>query len=365
MVPYGTSAMNIGLWDGVVYTDLTRRMVRRGGGTSLFDTPTAYLYIGHLQRFDNILFWLTVVGQYTDLIWECWNGTEWIEWIPIQTADWEFRTRQGRVSLDLRGLGLNEWTPSKLVDTSPSITQSLDGVWYWIRVHAENVLETAQADAITIRPYSSVATPHDLQHQLQYSEPFTSDTIPSFETIEGYIRESEDDIFRLTGHYYRPEFVEGEMLDFKPYGMTLRHRPILDIMRLDVWDGSDWAMKEQGREGEWHFEEHTGLLYLSTIFLDTIPPMLRRGYSSRRQQGLFKRGVRVSYVHGHDSRIDSFAGEVARTAIKQAAVDVVMDRDFASLIPSNLDRISLSEKVKLWREDVSEFKDRYAKLVMF
>ena len=78
----------------------------------------------------------------------------------------------------------------------------------------------------------SVATPREVQNQLQLEEPFTVDTTPSYSTVEDYIRGSEDDLFRITGHFFRPEFVEGELVDFKSYGMTSSESPYLGHLEV-------------------------------------------------------------------------------------------------------------------------------------
>ena len=120
----------------------------------------------------------------------------------------------------------------------------------------------------------------------------------------------------------------------------------------------------RGRNQDWHYDPYTGILYIATIFLDVVPPILRRGYSARRQQGAFKNGIRVRYVHGHDTRLDPFAGMLQRTVVKQAALDVIVDQDFNNLVPNHLDRVPLTDKAQIWQTEVEEFKTRNAKLYM-
>ena len=366
MVPYGTVASAIWLWDNsaVGFVDLTASSARLGSSTPLLAEAADYLYIGYERRFDALMWWLSPAGIYTGLTWECSVEGDWARWVPVQPVDWEFNSAKGYLQLDLKGMGLSAWAGRSLVGEH-SVTPPDEGIRHWVRCAVIGVDTVAMLDSVTVRPYASVATPQDVQRQLQVETEFTQDTVPSFETVETFLRGAEDAVFRVTGHYYRPDFVEDELLDFKGYGMHLRHRPILDILELAVWNGNEFETKRLGRDQDWHYEAETGMIYIATIFLDVVPPILRRGYSVRRQQGAFKRGVRLRYVHGHDTRVDSFAVEVGRTVVKQAAVDVVTDRDFALLIPSNLDRVSLKEKADLWNKDVEEFLERYAKLAMF
>ena len=254
---------------------------------------------------------------------------------------------------------------------------------YWVRVNGTPMNgNNTVLTALTIRPFASIATAEDVREQLQFREKFPDDaefdgnqynfpdnsngqTFPLTEKIvERYIRGAEDSIYFITGQYYRPEFQEYELLDFRAYGMALRHRPVLHVYDLAVHNGNDWETKEEGKNHDWHMEYELGMIYISTLFMDVVPPILRRGYSERRNQGSFKRGVRVSYVHGHDTT-DRMAMEVNRIVTKQACIDIISNNDFAWLMPQSLDRVSLERKVQLWREEIEEFKSRYAKLFLF
>ena len=365
MVPYGATPSAIWLWDesDTGYVNLTRQFVRQSSTHTILTASDDYLYIGYEQRFDTVFFWLHTRGDYSDLVWECWNGTAWVEFIPIQPNDWDFQSIKSYIQLDLRGPGIADWTIGT-IDTAHSATPPNDTPRYWIRLSGTPTI-AAVMDSVTIRPYVSIATPRNVQEQLQLADRFTATSFPTFETVEDFLREAEDDIYWDTGHYYRPEIIVHEQLDFNPYGMKLRNHSLLDIIDLELWNGNDWEGKSEGRNEDWHYDPYTGLIYLSTIFLDSIPPILRRGYSSRRQQGLFKRGIRVSYVFGHDARSDGYTIAMQRAIVKHAAAAIAMGRDFAGLIPDGLDRIPLSEKAKTWNEEVDAFKEAYRRLIMF
>ena len=367
MIPYGTNPSAVWVSDAVQVQDLTYDVVRRGAPfSSILAASGDSLYVGYERRFDSVLFWMEQgVGQYSSLIWECSvGGSEWARVVPIQTQDWQFNSSQGYIRLDLEGLGFSQWKTTSVRFNDPLVSPD-DKLRYWLRCTATSPTRTATLESLTIRPYVSLAKPMDVQALLQYPNhlAFDEDSRPSFTTVEQFLRDAEDEFFRVTGRYYRPEFEENELIDFKPYGMKLRRQPVLDMLELAVWNGNDWEVKDQGRvNADYHYEPETGMVYISTIFLDAVPPMLRRGFSQRRQQGSFKRGIRVNYIHGYDVRTDDFATAMSRTVVKQAAIDVVMGRDFAALIPSNLDRVSLGDKAKQWQEEVTEFRDRFARL---
>ena len=227
------------------------------------------------------------------------------------------------------------------------------------------VQKRALLKAVSIRPYAYIASPNDVKAQLQLGDMMDEDLVPTDSTIERFIRGAEDAIYSITYHYFRPEFVEDELFNFKAYGMALRHRPVLDVLRLEIHNGSGWEQKIEGKTQDWHYEPYTGMLYVSTLFMDVVPPILRRGYSERRNQGSFKRGVRARYIHGHDASVDDFSVAVRRVVTKQACLDMLINQDFQLLLPQGLDRVTLEQKIKIWQEEIDAFKDRYAKLVMF
>ena len=363
---YGTSPSAVWLWDesATDYVNLTSLGIRLGARQPLMAESGDFLYIGHDRRFDALVWWLSSTGPYPGAKWECSVTGGWKTCYPVQDREWEFDQVHDYLQFDLESTGLRDWEPMAATMfhgmTPPEAT-----AYYWLRVSAPTISRAAQLEGVTLRPFTTLGTPTNVQQQLQIRTPFSETTNPSFTTVEKLLRGAEDAIFRITGHYYRPDFVEAEMLDFKAFGMALRNRPVLDILGLDVWNGNDWEEKDIGRTDDWHYEPRTGMIYISTIFLDVVPPILRRGYSNRRQQGAFKRGVRLRYVHGHDSRIDNFAQEIERVVVKQACLDIMINRDFNQLLPQNLDRVSVEKKIDEWRKDVESFTDRYSKLVMF
>ncbi|KKK96879.1 hypothetical protein LCGC14_2658340, partial [marine sediment metagenome] len=111
--------------------------------------------------------------------------------------------------------------------------------------------------------------------------------------------------------------------------------------------------------------QETGMLYVATVFLDAMPPNFRRSYTLRREQGSFKRAVRMNYSWGYDQRVHPLGQHVKRIAVKQAAIDLLTNTDFSSLIPLGLDTVNLQQKIDNFQRDVDEFKETYAKLRAF
>ena len=366
---YGASPTAIWLWDSSnsTYHDHTLDLQRIDDDNTVTPDEDDYLYIGFERRFDAMFTWIPASGGFDTISWEFSTDSGWSTFIPSQPRPYKLSNINDYASWDLRFPMFDNW--HTLVTTSASDshagTTPDEESRYWIRIGLSDRLDTTELDALTIRPYANIVGPSDVQKQLQIAEPFTDTTLPSMASVERYIRGAEDGVYRVMGHYYRPEMIEDELVNFKAYGMALRYRPILALLELAVHTGSNWETKREGRNQDFHYEPETGMLYVSTIFLDVVPPILRRGYTERRNQGAFKRPVRVRYIHGHDYRSDPFGEQVGRIVTKQAAIDVISNYDFARLLPNTVDRLNLQQKVDLWQTDVEEFKSRYAKLTMF
>ena len=341
-------------------------MVQRsdyGGGTTILTSPTDYLYVGFERRFDAIMTWMYAVDTDPgDLEWyfsvegSTATSNDWVQFLPLQPKILNFRDNQEHAYWDTKHFNFAKWRPIEI--------ESGDGDKYWIRVKATNTTTGNQVSALSVRPYAIISS-EDVKDQLQRVETFTEENPPNIFTVEDQIRESESSLFASTGYSYRPEFIEEEVLNFRTYGITLRHRPVLDFLKLESFEGNGWTEKDRGRNQEWHIDETMGIIYLSTIFLGPIPPSLRRGFSERRNQGAFKRPLRVQYVHGRDSKVDPFFDEVKDILTKKAAVDISINYDFALLLPSGVDRVSLEKKIELWNADIEEFKEKYTKFVMY
>jgi hypothetical protein len=68
--------------------------------------------------------------------------------------------------------------------------------------------------------------------------------------------------------------------------------------------------------------------------------------------------VKISYIYGKDIATDSREGGIAfDMARKLAAIEVLRDSDFGNLVVSGMDRVSMSEKINGWSEEVEERMD--------
>ncbi len=352
------------------YVDNTSEAALAGGTNfELLGATGDYTYFGFNRRHDALAFVAGTVGVYGTLTWEYGASiTSWIRFIPVYDDD--FETATGYMQWDIKGTTLEtDWVSITLTTTSPHVVSSVpDSISrFYIRVSSPASVNTAAAiTSVVCRPYVTYGTALDVQRQLQLRNGFSTSSTPTISTIEDFIRSAEDRMIYDMGESWRLEFIAEEFLNFKQYGMKTRYQPIIEMYELAVFEGNTtFTAKTVGRSQDYHFEPRTGMVYLSTIFLDALPPTFRRSYTARREQGAFKRPVRVRYSHGHDIRIHPLGQAVGRIAIKQACIDFITDQDFAPLVPLGIDTVGLAEKVDIWQQQVQEFLDKFTKIKVF
>ena len=342
-----------------------------GGGTDflMMGEIADYFYFGFNRRLDALMWAAGTAGRYGTLTWEySASVSSWIRFIP--TYDDEFELAAGFFHWDVKGSTLEtDWVPVTLTTDNPhsSVSSVPDSVArFYIRVRsATSVTTPTQLSHVTCRGYVTYATALDVQRQLQIRNAFSTISTPTLATVEDFIRGTEDRMIYDMGESWRPEFIEEEFLNFKQYGMKTRYQPLKTVYDVAVYTGSDFETKTVGRGQDYHFDERTGMLRLSTIFLDAMPPTFRRSYTARREMGAFNHPVRVRYLHGHDIRTHILGGHVGRIAVKQACIDILTDQDFSPLIPLGQDNVAMQQKIDNWQHDVTEFLDKFSKIRVF
>ena len=326
-------------------------------------------YFGFSRRTDALMFVLGTSGSYGAHTWEYGaSASSWVEFVP--TIEYRlFDKDRGYMRWDVNGSALDTaWASFALTTDNPhsSVSSVPDSVSrYWVRVGAASVASIALVESVMCRPYASYASAVDVQGQLQLTSAFTSSTTPSLFTVEDFLRGAEDNLVYQMGKSWRVEFVEDENIAFKMYGMKTRYEPVITTYELAVWNGGSHDPKSEGRDQDFLIDQETGMIYVATVFLDAMPPNFRRSYTLRREQGSFKRAVRLNYSWGYDQRKHPLGQHVRRIVSKQACIDIVTDLDFSPLIPLGLDTVNLQQKIDNWTRDVEEFKETYAKLRAF
>lgn len=357
-------------WDNSanVFVDNTVEAQIEGGTTfELLGEAADFHYFGFSRRIDALMFVLDSAASLGALTWAYGaSATSWIRFVPVKTYRL-FDQTQGYMLWDVNGSTIDAaWATFAFDATDPHGVAPPDLVSrYWIRVSAASVVSAGSVDTVMCRPYASYASAVDVQDQLQLTSAFTSTTTPSLFTVEDFLRGVEDNLVYQMGKSWRVEFIADEDIAFKMYGMKTRYEPVITTYELAVWNGGSHDPKVEGRDGDFLIDEVTGMIYVATIFLDAMPPNFRRSYTVRREQGSFKRAVRMNYSWGYDQRTHPLGQHVKRIVVKQACIDIVTDMDFSSLIPLGLDTVNLQQKIDNWTRDVDEFKETYAKLRAF
>jgi hypothetical protein len=337
------------------------------GGTAfeLLGQATDFTYFGFSRRFDALMFVLAVTGSVGGVVWAYGaSATSWIQFAP--TRAYNLDSTPSYMLWDHRRSAVDTaWAAFAFDGTDPHPFAPPDTVSrFWIRVSATTVTTPVTVASVVCRPYTTYATVEDVQRQLQLRVAFSTTTTPTLSTVEDYLRGAEDYLVYQMGRSWRVDFVEDELVNFNQYGMKLRREDIIELYELAVYDGSNFDAKITGRGDDYHFEELTGMIYVSTIFLDAMPPNFRRSYTKRREQGAFKRAVRVNYSWGKDISKHFLGVQVQRIATYKACMDIVTNMDFSPLIPLGMDTVNLQQKVDNWTRDVQDFVEAHAKLRM-
>ena len=68
--------------------------------------------------------------------------------------------------------------------------------------------------------------------------------------------------------------------------------------------------------------------------------------------------VKVTYLAGRDINTDSRQGGMVQDICKKmAAIDVMRSADFGNIAVSGMDRVSMSEKLGAWQEEIEDRLD--------
>ncbi len=357
-------------WDssaGAFADNTVEAQIEEGTAFELLGEAADFHYFGFSRRHDALMFVLTASASLGVLTWEYGaSKTSWIRFVPVKTYRL-FDQTKGYMRWDPNGSTIDTaWATFAFDSSNPHASAPPDSTSrYWIRVSAASVTSAGSVDTVLCRPYASYASAVDVQDQLQLTSAFSSSTTPSLFTVEDFLRGAEDSLVYQMGKSWRVEFVEDENIAFKMYGMKTRYEPVITTYELAVWNGGSHDPKVEGRDQDFLIDQETGMLYVATVFLDAMPPNFRRSYTLRREQGSFKRAVRMNYSWGYDQRKHPLGQHVKRICVKQAAIDLLTNTDFSSLIPLGLDTVNLQQKIDNFQRDVDEFKETYAKLRAF
>ena len=368
----GLEFTTIFTYNGSSYTDITREMQSPAGtATAILGGTSHFLYLGYENRFDMATFDIDTAGGLGKLKWEySITGSAWTEFEPMTGAmkiDPDDDDRHANYAFTKDGA---EIFPVHLMSNWVAATVHSIASKYWVRVSSPISFSVAPTIyRIQMRPLAAYCSTQDVFELLQlkniwsaaggttYTD-FTSDTIPSKETVESYIEAAQSTIDYRTRKSWRPNYVVDEYHDFNINGFKLLKYHPYNIISLDIWNGANWEGKSAGRKSDYLVVSEYGMIHFSRFFL---LPARFASYNApvwRWGGGEFNVPVRVSYLAGHDVRTDiREGGLVFDAARKQAAIEVLRSSDFGQVAVSGMDRVQMAQKVDGWTSEVNEHVD--------
>ena len=366
-VSTGLEFTKIFSWDGVGtasphYTDVTlEAQSPRGTSFTILNTVTHSLYLGHDEKFDMAVFDVEVGVGLGELTWEYYS-TAWTQFIPGSgrlTHDPDFNDMGQPYAFGVDGV---ELFPMNLLSDWEKVTINSSNK-YWVRVTAASVNTGPSIKRIQMRPLNAYCTTQDVFELLQLANvtstsDFTTSTIPSKKSVEQYIEAAQSKIDFRTRKSWRPNYISEEYHDFNINGIKLRRNDAYKVIAMHIWDGADFEKKTQGRIGDYFLTPDVGFIYFSRYFL---LPARFQSYNApiwRWGGGEFTQPIKISYLAGRDINTDSRQGGMIQDICKKmAAIDVMRSADFGNIAVSGMDRVSGSEKISAWQEEIEDRLD--------
>lgn len=356
------------IWDNSASAWVNRTIESQtAGGTSfaIFEDVNDRLYLGSQGRFDLAGFLLTTIGSVNGLTWEYYDGTDtgvWTQFIP--SFEYTFSTDGAEV---FPTQTLANWATKDFTSVYPHAGAPPDSrARYWIRVSVSSITTSPTVLQIKKRPYAAYCTATDVRNLLQFSTDFSSSTTPTRNTVEDYIYSAQSHIeFKTSKSWrtnYKPSYeinaANYEYHEFSLGGFKLIERDVQAITSLQIWNGSEWQTKTQGRQNDYFFIPDTGMVYFSRYFL--LPARLQSFNAPVWLWGWaeFTFAVRVAYFYGRDIHNDPRYGGVVQDITKKlAAIDIINNHDYSILTSSGADRITLDRKVENWTREIDDKLD--------
>jgi hypothetical protein len=335
---------------------------RRRGGTSfeLFDNAADYLILGDEDRFDLSYFDIDTAGSLGDLTWQYWSmdsGTnEWKTFVPSladlegndEEEEFDFSEDGAELFLDLPNWGSAVYTAS---GTEPDAVAR-----YYIRVTPASVATSPTVKMVRKRSYNAYCSPSEVYEFLNLrwtTGGFSSATTPSLASVENIIHRRQAYIDRMTRKSWRPN-IAYEYHSFNLAGVSLKKKPVIDVLKVEIWNGTSWEVRTPGRNEEVFFVPSTNKINFSRLFL--LPARftgLNRGYYGAGI-GEFSNAVRVKYLFGRNRLTDEAEGDTIKdAAIKLSVIDLLTHHDFTKILTTGGNSMDIQTKIMTWQEETT------------
>jgi hypothetical protein len=357
------------------YSNITLEMQSPAGtsATILADTNDV-LYLGDANRFDMAIFDVDTAGSLGALIWEYYNGSTWATFTPLSATYYTDPDDSPDTAYDFSKDGAEQFPAGRMSDWATVAVNS--ATKYWVRCTSTTSVSSAPSlRSIRKRPLAAYCSTQDVFNLLQLKNvtttdgsgtDFTTSTTPTKATVEQYIEAAQSQIEYTSRKAWRPSYIHEEYHTFNLNGFKLDRPHGFKIFDLKIWNGASWDSKTQGRKNDYFFVPDTNMIQFSRYFL---LPARFTSYNApvwRWGGGEFTMPVKISYLHGNDIATDAREGGIVfDMARKLAAIEVLRDSDFGNLAVSGMDRVSMSEKISGWTQEVEDKLDSLRSFEVF
>ena len=346
------------------YTDITLEMRSPAGTSSTVLTDTNdILYLGNDEKFNLVMFDLDQAATIGTPKWEYSNGSAWVEFYPgfAEKRYSDAGNRGEGASYTFTEDGGEFITEDALYNWATVSVNSQSK--YWIRVTTASVTTSPTIKSIHIRPLNTYCTTKDVYELLQLKNvldgtDFTTATVPSKATVEGYIQAAEATIDFRTRKSWRINYVVDEFHDFNLNGFKLDRADPYKIQDFAIWTGGSWDTKTAGRGNDYFLIPDTGMVHFARFFILPARFQTYAAGSWRWGAGEFTQPVKVSYLSGRSIHGDAREGAyVHETTKKMAAADILRNSDFGFSTVSGSDKIPLGQKLQMWQVEIDNALD--------
>jgi hypothetical protein len=357
------------------YSNITLEMQSPAGtsATILADTNDV-LYLGDANRFDMAIFDVDTAGSLGALIWEYYNGSTWATFTPLSATYYTDPDDNPDTMYNFSKDGAEQFPAGRMSDWATVAVNS--ATKYWVRCTSTTSVSSAPSlRSIRKRPLAAYCSTQDVFNLLQLKNvtttdgsgtDFTTSTTPTKATVEQYIEAAQSQIEYTSRKAWRPSYIHEEYHTFNLNGFKLDRPHGFKIFDLKIWNGASWDSKTQGRKNDYFFVPDTNMIQFSRYFL---LPARFTSYNApvwRWGGGEFTMPVKISYLHGNDIATDAREGGIVfDMARKLAAIEVLRDSDFGNLAVSGMDRVSMSEKISGWTQEVEDKLDSLRSFEVF
>lgn len=345
------------------YVDRTKEARTRSGTSfTIFSATSKYLYLGHDEKFDMVLFDVDTAGDLGALTWEFSNGSNWTEFAPSYD----------RISVDGEPYGFDkdgaEIFLENIVSDWATLTVNSVNI-YWIRVRsAASVTTSPTIKSIEVRPRAAYCTTKDVFNFMQLGyvlssynsstgvttagTDFTTSTVPSKAVVEQYIQAAQSNIDYRTRKTWKPNIVLGEEHNFNIFGFKPDRKGVSKIISLEVWDGASYETKVSGRNKDYFFVPDTGMIHFSRFFFLPARFASMHSPSARFGGGEFITPIRINYIYGRHINEDAREGPmVTEIAKKLTAVEILRNSDFGEAVVGGTDRVGMAQRIDQYQQE--------------